>query len=327
MATNRRLPAPGQFEVDPEVAWDSWNLDYFTGYDEADPVMRKNGLIRDAVTRGRRYHLPVPALGLGAPVRGEDGNEWPEVDPQSYEVQGRVDKLGPRAVAANEEDFFEVQVPQMQAMFEALGRDEKLHEDQRGAESLELGFEKNVQINGKTFDKRGWDLQPIFSDKHYTDAIRKTPGIPNAHALRLSPDNALSLWSLFFKIVDESGNGFLPMDRTKFLLVVNPQRMGDAEKTCLRVDVPELGAAVRNPFYQKATPLAIPQLKDPDRWYLIAVVRGRAPIARVVLQQMTRRELGPDSDLWLNKQRMKRYAYERADYRMPDHRYLMTSKG
>ena len=61
MATNRRYPA-GQ-SVDAEYAFHHWLTLYMQALGSVEPQLKRAGIMEEAPTPGKNYHVPLPPLG------------------------------------------------------------------------------------------------------------------------------------------------------------------------------------------------------------------------------------------------------------------------
>jgi hypothetical protein len=317
MGSNRRYPA-GQ-SVDAEYAFHHWMTLYMMGYDSVEPQLKRAGIMEEAPTPGKNYHVPIPPLGTGEDVELEDGQEWPAGFQVSGEVKGAVVKKGPKGLVFTEDDLLETNLPTVSANVMALGRSEKLYEDKRGARALEAGLTVT-----------GVDNVPIISTQHLQDPRdTNSPKQVNSYNLALSPDAVLQVAAGFRKLKTESGDPVFGED-TKFTLMVPPSLQPDAEKTLDRQIVGEAlgvaGAGVTNVAYKKAALLVVPQLTDATRWWMVVNNMARKAILKVTFRAMQRFQLGPESDLWKSKQMMKIFSNEKTDYRLVDYRLVASSK-
>lgn len=302
-----------------------------SGYNDANPILRTAGILEDFSTPVPNYHVPVPPLGVGGIWVGQDRQDWPTVDPQVYELEGKVLKLGPKGITATEDDLYEARIKAIAASMNALGRQEKLFEDYFSAYIIEQGFKPNVTINGKLINLLGFDSLPIFHDRHPFDPIRLNAFLGNSFNLKLTPDNALKVKTNFSKVKDESGNPVFAGQPIEVALIVPANLEGEVEKVCERMYIAEVtgvtGGGVSNVMYKKAKPVVLTQLTDDYRWYMAVLNRPRKPMARIVMRPMQRKTLGPGTYQYEKTQNMDVFSYEKASYRQVDWRMWATSKG
>lgn len=329
MATNRIYPA-GQ-AAQAEFAFHQWMTLYYDAYmNAASPQLRAMKLLEEAATPGRNYHVSIPPLGTGDTVEQEDGQDWPAAFMQGAEVVGKVRKRGPRGLIFSEDDLLEDKLPLANANVTALGRSEKLFEDKEAARHLEDAVAGNDRVTGAAIV--GHDNQPIFSAAHPIDPVKGAgSGLQtNTFALKLTPDNVLAIISNFRALKTESNDPIFT-EEAGFCLLAPPALQSDAEKCLDREIISEaVGAnaagSVTNLMYKRAGLCILPQLTDPQRWYIAINNMMRKPFLRVVFRSLQRYQLGPESDLWKTKQMMKIYSNEKTDYRIVDWRLIATSK-
>lgn len=317
MATNRRYPA-GQ-SVDAEYAFHHWLTLYMQAYGSVEPQLKRAGIMEEAPTPGKNYHVPLPPLGTGEDVELEDGQEWPAGFQASGEVKGVTTKKGPKGLIFSEDDLLETNLPTVNANVMALGRAEKLFEDKLGARALEAALTTT-----------GVDNVALISTLHLQDPRdANSAKQSNSYNMALSPDAILEMAAGFRKLKTESGDPVFGED-VKFTVVVPPSLQPDAEKSLDRQIVGEAlgvaGAGVTNVAYKKAAMLVVPQLTDASRWWMVVNNMARKAILRVVFRAMQRFQLGPESDLWKSKQMMKIFSNEKSAYRVVDYRLIASSK-
>lgn len=306
-----------------EYAFHTWLMSYMTGFGEVNPVLAAAGLMETSSTPTRKYHVPIPPLGISDIVDGdeaEDGKEWPAKGIQSSEIEGACRPRGIAGLEMTEDDLLETKVPVVSANMTALGRQEKLFEDKMGARALELGVTTTTASDGKL----------IFAVDHYIDPVAKTGKQSNSYKGGISPDKILEIIAGFRALKTEGGDPVYP-EEAQFSLVVPPALQPDAERSLDREYVAEaVGAAaaasVKNVSYKRAGLVILPQLVDPQRWFVAATNLPRKAIARILFRALMRFQLGPESDLWKSKRKMKVYANEKSDYRLVDWRLIATSK-
>lgn len=315
---------------DLAYAWHFWITEYMSGVEAAKPILRTAGILETLTTPVPNYHIPLPPLGVGGIHVGDDRQPWPTVDPQVYEISGRVAKMGPLGLTMTEEDTYEAQVKSIGASMVALGRAETLFEDTMSATVMEASSSPEIKIKDRKYSLVGADGVPIFSRQHQFDPVRKSgPPVSNTHPFPLTPDNALAVKTQFATMRDESGNPIFADEVLEVALIGPSALEGDIEKTVERMYIAEVSGAtaggVSNVMYKKAKPVVLPQLRDPTRWFMTVINRPRKPIAQISMRPMQRRLIGPGSDLYELTQEMRTFAYERAFYRLVDWRMWQTS--
>lgn len=328
MATNRTYPA-GQ-ATGAEYAFHQWMTLYYDAYmTTASPQLRTMGLLEEAPTPGRNYHVSIPPLGTGDTVEQEDGQEWPAAFMQGAEVVGKVRKRGPRGLNFTEDDLLEDKLPLANANVTALGRAEKLFEDKEAARAMEAAIAGTDPVTKLPIV--GHDNQPIFSAAHPIDPVKGNGTQTNLFTLALTPDNLLTVISNFRSLKTESNDPIFT-EEAGFCLVVPPSQMANAEKCLDRQIIAEAvgsnaAGSVTNLMYKRAGLCVLPQLTDTGRWYVAINNMMRKPILRVVFRSLLRFQLGPESDEWKKRQMMKIYSNEKTDYRLVDWRLIAASKG
>lgn len=310
-----RLYPAGQ-AANAEFAFHSWLMLYNQAFNSVSPVLMGSGLMEQASTQGKNYHVPIPPLALGDTVTEIDGNEWPASFIQSAEVTGTTLKRGPKGLQMTEDDLLEDRIGMVNANVEAMGRSKRLFSDKLGAAALEAGLTAT-----------GHDNEIIFSTTHSRDPIAGAGTQSNSHSLALTPDNLLTVLQGFQTLVAENGDPIFAGGQMPEFTLIHPVGLKtDAEKVVDRMMITDAVGSVTNITYKRVKTVCLPQLTDASRWYVAVNNLARKPILRVVFKDMTDVKLGPESDLWKSKQLMKLYSYEKTHYRLVDWRLIATSK-
>ena len=326
-------------QIDAEYAWVTWITAFQTGMASAKPVLRNAGILGDQPTTTENYRIPLPPLGVGDDEEGTDGNEWGVVAPQTYQVEGLVRKIGPKGLKFVENDLYENRVSAISMNMVAQGNTLGMWEDRQVAHTVlgESGFKTEERTKAGIRKLTCSDGEPLFSRKHrynplYQDKVPSGDSnlTSNIWDLPLTPDALLEIEAWFGSIKDEVGNPVFGNTELKLALVVPTRLKSDANKAVKRRLVGEYqgggGAAVDNVAFDIAEPIVLAQLRDPARWYVVVTNMAIKPVYRIGLKAMTPKEVGPGSDTWELKQVMKRWYYERADYRAFEWRLWATSK-
>lgn len=308
---------PAGQSANAEFAFHSWLSLYQEGYDSARPILMSSGLMEEATTATKQYHVPVPPLSLGDVVEEIDGNEWPASFVQGAEVTGVTVKHGPKGLIITEDDLREDRIGMVNANVRAMGRAVRLFGDKKGAQALESGVTTTTGFDGKL----------IFAADHPRDPVKAVGAQSNVFALPLTPDNLLAVISNFPKLQAENKDPVFSGMDLSYSLIVPPALQIDAEKTVERTMIGDAaGASVNNVAYKRARLVVLPQLTDATRWYVAIDNLARKPLLRVVFKDMEQVRQGPESDLWKAKQLMKISNYEKTHYRLVDWRLVATSK-
>lgn len=312
-----RIYPAGQ-AANAEFAFHTWLTLYMQAYTKAKPKLRAMGLLEDARSSTKKYHITLPPVALGKEVEEIDGNEWVTSGIQLAEITGTCVKQGPMGLHFTEEDLLEDKIPAANARSEALARAAAYFEDRKGTKALENGVTTTT----------GHDNKLIFATDHPIDPVAGGSTQSNKHTLALTTDNCHDVANHFVTFQAENGDPFYgDIDSELELALIVPSALkSTGEKILDRQFIGEAGAGVSNVAYKIAEMVVLPRLTDNLRWYMAVRNLPRKLITRVVFMERVRRMLGPGSDLWESKQIMKIFEYERTDYRISDYRLVQTSK-
>lgn len=308
---------PAGQRADAEFAYHTWLTLFNNAQVGAKPIMRKEGLMESVSTRTKAYHIPIPPLSLGGDVEEkEDGNEWPSSGIEGGEIKGATKKRGPLGAHFTEDDLIEDVIGAANARAMALGRARMYFEDRMGTKAIDAAW---TQL--------GSDNKAILAVDHPVDRVGGTGAQINLFTGPITPDNVHKMAAAFSTFRAENGDPVYG-DASELELVLwhPPALRADAEKATGREIVGEAGAGVTNMAYKIARPVCLPRLTSARRWGLAVVNANRKLVLQVVHRSMQDFRLGPESDLWKQRQVMKIYCNEKTDYVIPDWRVIVGSE-